>query len=393
MNHLDITITGSATIPRPARPARPDVLLTILEATRFRPSGFDYMRIVLASSVVFFHLALINYGAAAQHALWESPWRAPIGLILPAFFALSGFLVAGSLERSRTIVGFLALRGIRIFPALLVEVFISALVLGPIVTSVSLSQYFSGHAFFTYFLNISGWIHYQLPGVFLENPFPKIINGQLWTVPFELDCYLSLAMLFFLRIYQNRAIFLLVVALWQIVYILSHLIWPEVEVGIPGPSLVITFLAGVVVYLYRERIVMRGDLALLAAAFCLGSFFTPLGAHSLAFPVAYLTVYVGTRNPPKAWILGTGDYSYGIFLYSFPIQQGVSWLGSWTHHWIISLAISLPIVVIVAFLSWHGIEKHALLLRKRVPKLEAFFGERFGGVPAVWWLTKGVLHG
>src|ERR1017187_6632817 len=63
-----------------------------------RPSGFDYMRLSLALSVVLWHTVEISYGRVAEDYAWNSPWRMLLGLILPMFFSLSAFLVAGSLE-------------------------------------------------------------------------------------------------------------------------------------------------------------------------------------------------------------------------------------------------------------------------------------------------------
>jgi peptidoglycan/LPS O-acetylase OafA/YrhL len=110
-------------------------------------------------------------------------------MILPMFFALSGFLVTGSLFRTRTLTEFIALRLLRLVPALAVEVTLSAVVLGALFTSLPIGQYFSDPAFWKYFLNIAGRIHYSLPGVFQDNPIP-IVNISLWTIPYELEWYL-----------------------------------------------------------------------------------------------------------------------------------------------------------------------------------------------------------
>src|SRR4029077_15672800 len=108
------------------------------------------------------HSVIVCYGQLAEIAFWKSEARPIVRLILPMFFALSGFLVAGSLERSRTLLMFLALRVIRIFPALSVEVLLSALILGPIFTSISFKSYFSSSEFWEYFLNIVGHVHFRL---------------------------------------------------------------------------------------------------------------------------------------------------------------------------------------------------------------------------------------
>ena len=83
----------------------------------------------------------------------------------------------------------------RIFPALTVEVFVSALIIGPLLTNVRWRDYFSSGVFFSYFLNVTGNIHYYLPGVFGGNPTADLVNVQLWTIPLELYCYLIITIL------------------------------------------------------------------------------------------------------------------------------------------------------------------------------------------------------
>jgi peptidoglycan/LPS O-acetylase OafA/YrhL len=100
-----------------------------LRAADRRPTGFDYLRVVLASTVLGWHVVMTGYGVEFQNQLLRSGYCAPVALVLPMFFALSGFLVAGSLDRSNTLIMFLGLRAFRIVPALAVEVFLSALIL------------------------------------------------------------------------------------------------------------------------------------------------------------------------------------------------------------------------------------------------------------------------
>lgn len=91
-----------------------------LESTRFRPTGFDYMRIALAILILCWHSIITSYGVGTQTAVAASAARPFVATLLPMFFTLSGFLVAGSLERTRTVSMFLGIRVIRIFPALAV---------------------------------------------------------------------------------------------------------------------------------------------------------------------------------------------------------------------------------------------------------------------------------
>ena len=111
-----------------------------MDAVRNRSSGFDYLRIVLASSVILAHTTVICYGPAAMAAV--PPLLRVLEIaILPMFFSLSGFLVAGSLTRSANLKIFFGLRILRIVPALAMEVALSALILGPLLTTVSLHGY------------------------------------------------------------------------------------------------------------------------------------------------------------------------------------------------------------------------------------------------------------
>lgn len=165
-----------------------------LRATNGRPSGFDYLRLGLAISVVLDHSVVMTY-ASGDTDLYASPLRPFLRAVVPMFFALSGFLVAGSLERSKTLLTFLGLRVIRIYPALAAEVLLSAFLIGSAVTTLPFADYFRDPLFLSYLLNVFGDIHYFLPGVFANNPRPDVVNMQLWTVPFELLCYVTLTAL------------------------------------------------------------------------------------------------------------------------------------------------------------------------------------------------------
>src|SRR5215468_2964959 len=160
-----------------------------------RPSGFDYMRLALALAVFMLHIPATNFGDEVQNALFLHLWRPVSAIVLPMFFALSGFLVAGSLTRCKTLVSFLGLRVLRIVPALAAEVFLSGFILGALFTTLPLRRYFFSWGLLTYFLNIVGDVQFTLPGVFYSNPHAGVVNQQLWTVPWELDCYILLAVL------------------------------------------------------------------------------------------------------------------------------------------------------------------------------------------------------
>jgi hypothetical protein len=97
----------------------------------------------------------------------------------------------------------------------------------------------------------------------------------------------------------------------------------------------------------------------------------PHGAYYLPLPACYLTVWLGLCDPPKRSFIFRGDYSYGLYLFGFPIQQVVASIGPALHHWYLNAAIAVPAGLAVAALSWHLIEKPALARRRRIPALES----------------------
>ena len=98
---------------------------------------------------------------------------------------------------------------------------LSALFLGPLLTTFPLVSYFSDPLFIAYFGNIVGHVQFTLPGVFHNNPLPEVVNGNLWTLPPEFYCYLLTAGAMMTGLIFNRIAFsvlfalMTVITLWQ----------------------------------------------------------------------------------------------------------------------------------------------------------------------------------
>jgi len=342
-----------------------------LALSRNRPAGFDYMRIALAASIIGLHSTNVTLGLGRALEI-QSTLRIGVAMILALFFALSGFLVTASLLRCKSLISFLGLRVLRIGPALAVETTLSAIIIGSVFTELPLAQYLADPKFHAYFLNIVGDIHYELPGVFLHNPLPDLVNAQLWTVPYELWCYVILALLAVLTICFNRVAFLGFMVIAQIGLIVYDIYrWDEVPIQLRPHLLVFCFLAGVGFYLWRDKVPFNRTVCLLALVLCAAGMATGRGDALAPVPAAYVACYLGLMNPPRSWIVSSGDYSYGLYLYGFVIQQCVAAFGPPVQHWYLNLLISLPLAFGVAVASWHLVEKRALRLRAQVESLEA----------------------
>jgi peptidoglycan/LPS O-acetylase OafA/YrhL len=353
---------------------------TRMVATGGRTSGFDYIRIVLASCVVLAHSKAITFGitphivTAANGAILHPPFRQPfLWMILPSFFALSGFLVAGSLTRSRTTIEFVMLRVLRIVPALFVETVLAAFLLGPIVTTYTLRAYFSGSEFWHYPLNIIGDIHYYLPGVFTHNPWPRTVNGQLWTIPAELLCYLSLILISVVGLRKSKAA-VLTVTVGGILFSLALMafpgfgpfLWSQGHSNVGISTLLLCFLSGVTLYSFRDSIPLNFPLFALSAVLSYALLWNGDLQYLATLPIAYATVYIGLTDFRKTFVTATGDYSYGVYLYGFPVQQALAFALPQLHSYVLNFLISLAIALLLAAVSWHFVESRVLANRKTI---------------------------
>lgn len=345
--------------------------LTIEDRLAGKSTGWDYLRICLAVSVVFLHSFVIVEGGWMLDAMANSIFHGLINSILPMFFALSGFLVAGSLERNNLLT-FAALRALRIVPALAVEITLSALIIGPLFTTFALQAYFSDTSFYLYFTNIVGNLHVELPGVFLTNPTPRNVNLSLWTIPFELECYLALAAL--AVVFRRSRLFILgatvLFATYMTVNMLRHhkisfFYQPGDEHHFTGRALVLAFLCGVALYQWRDRVRYSDALGVASAAvgLVLASFYA--FQYIAVIPFAYATVWIGLKQIPRSFLIDKGDYSYGIYLFAGPIQQMLATYEP-LRFWWLNFAVGLCAAILYAMFSWRFVENPILSRKSKI---------------------------
>jgi peptidoglycan/LPS O-acetylase OafA/YrhL len=343
----------------------------------YRPSGFDYLRIGLAFMIVIDHSILVCSGQSGQQWLFGSVLRPIFLALIPMFFALSGFLVASSLIRTRSVVTFVGLRVLRIVPALAVDTVFCALILGIALTDLPLPVYLRSPDFAKYFLNIVGDIHYALPGVFTQNP-TRWVNAQLWTIPYELKCYAALTILAVVGFHRRRLLMLLA-ALLSLAITAAYIVRFPVEIVDVWHLLLPSFLFGVCIYLYRDFIPWNAFLfaaSLIASVVLLSldNVFVLLAC----LPITYVTVWCGLLTPKRDPIVRSGDYSYPIYLYSFPIQQAIVAVVPLGHVWWVNFLLAVPMTFGLAAFSWHLVEKPAQSNRHYLYALEGWLDNRFG---------------
>jgi peptidoglycan/LPS O-acetylase OafA/YrhL len=370
---------------------------TILDDNGGAGMGFDVLRLALATLILLthcswivgtsgittsilnmiFHItpqtvsrmtqATMTVGDPTVHQL--TGLGRPITMsYLPMFFALSGFLVTGSALRTRRLIPFLGLRVLRLLPALFVEVTLSAIILGAIFTPLRLSQYYTSPLFWRYFLNIVGEVNFYLPGVFTNNT-TNVINSNLWTLPWELRCYIAMSFMIILGLVYHRKVLSILFGVATIVLIYASMVYgfQVVPAQVAGPTLVYYFVAGVLMFLWRDKIVFHEVLFVVSGVVCYVMMMSSRTVFMYPVFLTYITVFIGLCPFPRLAFIKSGDYSYGIYLYGFPVTQALLAGFPVLHK---NFAVTAPLAVLAtivfAALSWHGIEKHCLKLRRYI---------------------------
>jgi peptidoglycan/LPS O-acetylase OafA/YrhL len=313
-------------------------------------NGFDALRLGLAAGIFAFHSFTLTTGQVHGMA-WQGEVAAR--LILPGFFAISGYLVSGSLAWCATLRLFLGLRLLRVLPALAIVTLATALLLGPLLTERTLVAYFADPGVPRYLQNMLMMPHYVLPGLFDGNVRPGIVNGALWTIPLEMSCYGALAAL--ALAFRGR-LFLLLTALVPLIFLF----------GTPWDlprDFALSFVTGILLFRCSRHVPVHGmaGAAALLAAFWLVT--DPARGPLAAPPLAYGAVWLGLHRIP-AW-LTRADYSYGLYLCGFPQQSFIHLFPAQAAWWTM-LAIVLPLSLACAACLWHGVENPILSRRHEI---------------------------
>lgn len=342
-----------------------------------RTNNFDALRLVGALAVVVGH---------AYH-LTGRPDYVPFVLGYPVqtlgvvvFFSISGYLITASWQRNSSIVSYALARGLRIFPGLFLVVLVSVLVIGPLATTFGTGHYARSDTTFAYLSNLRLEPAYGLPGVFADLPYPGVVNGSLWTLPAEFFCYIIVPVAC-LRLGRLSAIGMtafLAVSVWlaSIPAVDSAVIYGTRISDAAG--MWAFFAAGALLWIARDARGARGeifrtDVAVILLAVHLATMaLWPQWIHWMSWAtLPYIILTIGMAS--TSYLQGAskyGDFSYGLYLWSFPTQQlvivGFGVMSMW-----LNLVAVAACSLALAFVSWHLVEKPSLELKKKLTRRRA----------------------
>lgn len=347
-------------------------MYTVKQLDHGRQNNFDLIRLLAATSVIFSHSYLVTNNFANEPLIRSLGFLDMGALGVCIFFTISGYLVLKSLYRQPTLSRFVWARALRIFPALFVSALFCALFVGPLTTTVPLTDYFKTRAVYGFIWRLTTQHNFQnmLPGVFAHNPYPYHVNSPTWTLPAEMALYagvtiFGIGLLLWRRDFKalKKCIPLFAVLLFfffTMTYTLGYIFY----ISVWGCF----FLAGMCFYWLNEKIKisLRLLLSLLIICMLLHVFAKPEWAKYAIDLLIIYGVFVFAYHP-KLQIknfIGHVDISYGLYIYAFPIQQYIVFKYPLFNQWnnfFITMALAIPL----ALVSWLFIEKPALSLKSK----------------------------
>jgi len=335
-----------------------------------RNNCLNALRLALAAEVILFHSFPVT---------GRMPPAATLQLLfavgVDGFFAISGFLIARSWLANPRLGEYLAARALRILPGFYVCLTVTAFVIAPISVAIqggSAADLLMSTSPIEYVLKNSAVAHLQFDvgGTPLGVPIDGDWNASLWSLIWELLCYLAVAILGLVGLATRRWTSPVILVLAAVgAFLLPPLTFPGIWTV---PQLLarcaMMFAAGAVMYQWRDVIPARWSLVAISVVIVvLACVFLPDYRVVGALPLAYAVVVSGALIKNKRLTLRT-DLSYGLYIYAFPVQQllvisGLAFLNP-VVFFLVATVATLPL----AALSWFLVEKRALSLKSRLKR-------------------------
>jgi peptidoglycan/LPS O-acetylase OafA/YrhL len=370
----------SDTLEVDSRPPKVDMLLIPENLDRNRSNNFNALRLFFALAVVWSHSFALFQGSEATEPtseLLNGIYNAGTVSVF-AFFTISGFLISQSWSRSSTWHSYLRKRVARIYPGYLVAVTLCSLLVVPLFSTLSFADY-----------TRADWLG-MASNVLLRNfivgsnAFNGVnVNGSLWSIPYEFWCYIGILGLGLTGLFAKRTVILVIAILVMVIRAWLDLTgrkhwgggWLEVIFGYQYRwfGVLPSFLLGAAAYQYRSTIRRSGWILIAMVAALVIACHLPVAAIQqdvmarLIFPptLAYLVFYVAFANFGLPDAGRFGDFSYGTYLYAFPIQQMLASVWKDQLPFPLLILVSLLLALIAGVFSWFAVERWFMLSKSK----------------------------
>lgn len=331
------------------------VSLKKFESTR--SNNLNLVKFIAALFVIISHAYPLCKGAEYNDILSDLSRNSIAfgSLAVAIFFMSSGFFVTKSLLKSKDSKKYLHNRFIRIFPPLWFTLLVCILVCGLFFSTYNLGKYFLSIDFLKYCLNFILIPIHNLPGVFMNNIYPGVVNGPLWTLPIEFVCYLVLLLAYKLNLVNKKSY--KYVALLVIVAFVGINLIPLSIKGYIQPCFL--FFWGSIYWIYRDKITMKNTYFLISLVAFVLLIVLGYGQVASFLFVPYLTLYIAFCLPQcNNRLASLGNLSYDIYLCGWPIQQMIISLFGGSMLVGMNILISIPLSILVGYITYSLVEKN-----------------------------------
>jgi len=347
----------------------PNKLSTLTDDTN---NNLSLIRITLALFVLLSHSFAMVTGDETTQPFYSSLKITPGTMAVDMFFVISGFLLTQSLLKKQDPIDFIIARTARIYPALICATLFTALIVGGIFTTLPTIEYLTNHITIEYIIKTSTIIRgigFTLPEVFKNIPLYDQVNGSLWSLPFELKMYGLVFITWFVFYKTSKLTYLtstvaLIVISSGLIY-LNGFISRGIDLKLP--HLIYFFFVGSLYFCAQSRILISHKIAIAVAITLL---FSAANQRLFMFMwmlcAPYLLMYL--TYIPKGKLLAynkIGDYSYGVYVFAWPIQQSIIQINSnisIPQHILLSTLCTL----LIAIPCFHYIEAPAMKSRRSI---------------------------
>lgn len=333
-------------------------------------NNFHFIRLIAALCVIYGHTAAITGKGPQDIFLTYVGVKFIGGVAVDVFFLISGFLITASAISSKGLIYYSFSRALRIFPALIVCVFITTFILGLALTLDP--NYLYKKETWNYFL-VNGFAIdtiYTLPGVFDQHP-DKAMNGSLWSLPVEVKLYGLVFLLALTGIAKNRYLFNTVFfSCLTITYFKPE----SVDFILPYDNhlkAALMFYIGSFIYINKASINFN-IMTFLFLFILMGMSINKDNVYYIYILFLPYMIFFFAFSPIKILAEIKNDYSYGIYLYGWPCQQIVFMVATEQSN-LFQCLLSCVLAFLCAFLSWHIIEKNALKIKQPLAEKATLF--------------------
>lgn len=308
-----------------------------------RTSNLDALRLGLAAAVVVSHAWPLALGPGTAEPLVALTGHALGGWAVGLFFFLSGLLVTASAER-RGARAFWIARARRIVPGLGAALLVT---LGLAYASGATAGPVEGTAWLLRALTLVS-IEHRLAGAFAANPYAEVMNGPLWSLFHEVAAYAVCVAFVALGGTRKPVAVVALVALAMVAALSAEALPGRLSTFAP---LFAAFALGMAAHVFRDRLRLVPIPALVALPLA-AVLPWPFAIAALGYAALTLALRAPTLRMP-------GDFSYGVYIYGWPVAQTIVHLhpgigpGALA---LTSLAATLPF----AAASWHLVERPGL---------------------------------